>query len=115
MAYISKVKKEVVIEEVDEQSKEDVILQESEPIAPAMVEELRRLKILNSMHDHNYIPYESNVVPVYKDGEPYLIIDNRYVHYDQGKLIIQSRKIKFEQAKLSRMADEVNSNKLAKK
>jgi len=46
-----------------------------------------------------YIP-EDKLPPVYIEGEPFCIIREKYVPYDEAQVVFQERKIKKEQAKL---------------
>ena len=48
---------------------------------------------------------------VFKDGEPYLIIDDKYVPHDEGEIIIQQKVVDNEKAHLEYMKERLANRK----
>lgn len=49
---------------------------------------------------------EGTLQPVFPSGVPYLIVKDKYIPYEKGKILIQELKVRLETDKLAKMKGE---------
>lgn len=93
-----------VVEEVVEAP----VVVEPTPVEPTidLEEQARMIEAhkINTMQ-HKLVPEDTT--PIYLEGEPYCIINNKYVPYAEAAVIIQERKIQQEQDVLAELKEEL--------
>jgi len=69
-------------------------------------EEMRRMEEARKINNQFIQTIPENLVPVYKDWQPYVILDNQYIPYHKAEIELQERRVKQETAKLEHLKQE---------
>ena len=96
-------------EEPKENKKEEKPLEATEGVAFDDLPDEERIKEAARINSQTYKTIPDTLTPVFLDGEAFCVIDEKYVPYNEGRIIVQKRKVDIEQAKLEKYEAEIKS------